>query len=64
MTFAPDETTKTVEVTITNDVVVENLERFFGNLMISPDSAEIAEVTVPQAVVNIEDNDRKCFKNC
>ena len=44
---------------INDDSNLENRENFFGNLMISSASADIAEVIVPQATVNITDNDRK-----
>ena len=59
MTFLSEEETKTVRVMINDDSNLENLENFFGNLMISSDSASIAEVTVPQATVDINDNDGK-----
>ena len=59
MTFLPEEEIKTVRVMINDDSNLENRENFFGNLMISSASADIAEVTVPQATVNITDNDRK-----
>ena len=58
--FLREEVTKTVEVLITNDQdLEEKLENFFGNLVISPESAGIAEVTVPRATVNIVDDDGK-----
>ena len=59
MTFLPEEETKTVRVMINDDSNLENRENFFGNLMISSASASIAEITVPQATVDIDDNDRK-----
>ena len=59
MTFLPEEDSKTVRVMITDDLDLENLENFFGNLTISPDSASIAQVTVPQATVSIVDNGSK-----
>ena len=62
MTFAPNEIIKAVEVIIADDAAIENLETFSGNLMISPESSTIAEVTVPLATVNIEDDDRKFFR--
>ena len=48
---------------INDDTALEGLENFFGNLVISSESANIAEVTVPQATVNITDNDGKELKN-
>ena len=59
VTFLPEEETKTVRVMINDDSNLESLENFFGNLMISSASADIAEVTVPQAIVDITDNDGK-----
>ena len=64
VTFTPEEESKTVEVMIINDDVFEqDPESFFGNLMISPASDSIAQVTVPQATVNIVDDDGKCDIN-
>ena len=62
VTFLPEEESKTIRVMITDDANLEGLENFFGNLAISSDSASIAEVTVPQATVNITDNDGKHYK--
>ena len=59
VTFLPEEETKTVRVRINDDSNLESLENFFGNLMISSDSVDIAEITVPQATVDINDNDSK-----
>ena len=59
MTFLPEEETKTVRVRIVDDGDLESLENFFGNLVISSESASIAEITVPQATVDITDNDGK-----
>ena len=59
MTFSPTEENITVSVMITEDSTPEMLESFFGNLVISPDSMDIAQVSVPLATVNINDNDRK-----
>ena len=63
VTFLPEEDSKTVRVMINDDTALEGLENFFGNLVISSESANIAEVTVPQATVNITDNDGKELKN-
>ena len=64
VTFTPEEESKTVEVMIIDDNVFEqDTERFFGNLMISPESDDIAQVTVPQASVYIMDDDGKCDTN-
>ena len=58
--FLPGEATKTVQVVIIDDNDLEpDLETFFGNLVISSESASIAEVTVPLATVDIMDNDGK-----
>jgi hypothetical protein len=59
VTFLPEEESKTVRVMINDDDNLENLENFFGNLVISPESASFARVTVPQATVDITDNDGK-----
>lgn len=59
MTFLPEEESKTVRVTINDDTELEGLENFFGNLVISSESASIAQVTVPRATVDITDNDGK-----
>ena len=61
VTFYPEEDSKTVRVTINDDTTLESLENFFGNLVISPESADIAEVTVPQAIVDITDDDGKHY---
>ena len=61
VTFLPEEDSKTVRVTINDDTALESLENFFGNLVISSESEGIAEVTVPQATVNITDNDGKHY---
>ena len=52
----PDEDTKIVQIMLINNRDIESLESFFGNLVISSDSANFAEVTVPQATVNIIDH--------
>ena len=59
VTFLPEEESKTVRVTINDDTELEGLENFFGNLVISSESASIAQVTVPRATVDITDNDGK-----
>ena len=62
ITFTPEESSLTVQVPIINDAEFEPFpdpESFFGNLMISPLSSDIAQVSVPQATVNIEDDDRE-----
>ena len=61
VTFLPSEEVKTVQVGIVDDTTPEDLESFFGTLVISPGSAGIVEVTVPQATVQIEDEDSKCY---
>ena len=60
ITFSPEESSITVQVPIINDAEFEpDPESFFGNLMISPLSSDVAQVSVPQATVNIEDDDRE-----
>ena len=57
VTLSPGRYTKTVRVLINDDTALERPEHFLGNLVISPESAGIAKVTVPQAIVSIIDND-------
>ena len=59
VTFAPNEVSKTVRVEISDDSTLEPLENFFGNLVIADESSNIAQITVPQATVNITDNDER-----
>ena len=56
MTFAPNEILKTVRVEISDDSNLEPLENFFGNLVIADESSNIAQITVPQAIINIMDD--------
>ena len=65
VTLLQEESTTTVLVSITNDEDFEpDPESFFGNLVISPLSSNIAQVSVPQATVNIVDDDGEweCMK--
>ena len=58
VTLSPEEISTTVQVPISNDDDFEpDPESFFGNLMISPLSSDFAQVSVPQATVNIVDDD-------
>ena len=59
MTFTSEEDVKTVSVMVTDDTTLEMPESFFGNLVISPDSMDIAQVSVAQVTVNVSDNDCK-----
>ena len=59
MTFAPNEISKTVQVEISDDSNPESLENFFGNLVIADGSSNIAQITVPQATINVVDDDER-----
>jgi len=57
LSFAPGETSKTVDVSITGEYLVENNETFFLNLT-NPDNAFIADA---QGICTINDNDNAGF---
>ena len=59
VTFAPNEVSKTVRVEISDDSTLEPLENFFGNLLIADESSNIAQITVPQATINVMDDDER-----
>ena len=55
----PHESKKDICVTIIEDLLAEESESFYCSLSISQGSDNITQVTVPQAVVTIQDNDSK-----
>jgi ferredoxin-thioredoxin reductase catalytic subunit len=59
ITLLPSETKKDVCVTIKEDLTLEEREIFYCSLSISQESEGIAQVTISQAIVTIEDNDGK-----
>ena len=59
VTFGPDEFEKSVQVQITNDSLPERSEIFYGNLSISTQSRDLAEVTAAGATIEISYNDCK-----
>ena len=64
VTLLPEENSTTIQVAIINDEDSEPIvENFFGNLIISPLSSDIAQVSVPQATVNIDDDGERDSKS-
>ena len=56
VTFAPNESQKTVDVEITNDDIREEDENFFGVLSLPPGSQGV-ELGQERATATIEDDD-------
>ena len=58
--FDGSRSTITQSVRIINDDNFEEAEAFTGRIMLAPESMAIAEITVPSANVNINDDDGRC----
>ena len=59
VTFRPGESEKTIMVPILNDLSREGFETFFGKLVISPESEQLAKVITAEAVIEISYSDCK-----
>ncbi len=57
VSFAPGETSKTVQIAITNNLVPESLEQFYLNLGVPAASQNLVTLSRSEIVVSIVDND-------
>ena len=57
MTFTPDESEKSVRVSIIDDTIREDVEIFYGNLMMVPHSESLAKIIMAKATIEISYND-------
>ena len=57
LTFTPDESEKSVRVSIINDTIREDSEIFYGNLMMASHLESLAEIITAEATIEISYND-------
>ena len=65
LTFGPNESKKTVTVSVLDDSILEGSERFFVDLSLDPSVPEGAVLgSDSRAVVTVVDNDGQCQTQC